>query len=219
MANDGLPQLQAFRTRIARLATTGAPAVGANNGYVSSALVSLTPTLVYEDGEETTDRNGEGVVCLSFRGPDTFRRVDWTMELCTPDPYLLELLTSGTVLTNTAAIGYAVPPLGAYDPVPVSMELWVKRVVNDRLDATFPYARWVFPMNRRMRMGTPGDFGTGGMHPTITGEAVENPLWTANGPFEDWPATVASDRAMFWLPTATAPPAAGTAYVAVPAQT
>lgn len=216
MANDGLPQLQAFRLRVARLdPLTGEPLAGASNGYVSGALITLTPTLVYEDGEETVQRNGEGLVCLSFRGPDTFRRVDWTMSLCTPDPYLVELLTSGTVLTDTGAIGYAVPALGPHDPDPVSIEVWTKRVNNERLDETYPYARWVLPWNRRIRQNTPGEFGSGAMLPEIVGESIENPNW-GTGPFADWPGTVATDRALFWLPReADDVPDPSTAYVAV----
>ena len=214
MANDALPQVQAFRTRVTRLNANGVPANGANASYVSSSLVTLDTTPVYTDGEDFQEKNGEGVVCVDFQGPATFRRVDWTLTLCTPDPLLLAILTGGATLTSGAAVGFAYPALGTIDPMNVSIELWTKRVNEGNLDDAFPYAWWVLPRAKDMRLGQKS-FGNKSVQPTVSGKATENDNWF-DGPANNW--TVASDRVLQYMPcTAAKVPAASTSYVSVAA--
>lgn len=212
MANDALGQLQAFRTRVTKLNANGVPSNGANKSYTSSALVSLQTTPVYVDGEDFQEKNGEGIVCVDFQGPDTFRRIDWTLTLCTPDAYLMELLSGGAVLTDGAATGFAYPSLGRIDPTNVSIEVWTKRVNEGNLDDDFPYAWWVLPRAKSMRLGQK-TFGNNVVQPQISGKATENANWF-DGPFQNWP--VASDRVLQWIPcTADDVPAASLAYTTV----
>lgn len=214
MANDGLPQVQAFRVRITQLNANGVPSNGPGRQYVSGSLVTLQTTPVYVDGEDFQEKNGEGIVCVDFQGPATFRRVDWTMTLCTPDPYLLAILTGGAALTSGAAVGFAYPPLGIIDPTNVSIEFWTKRVNEGNLDDAFPYAWWVLPRCKDMRLGQKS-FGNNAVMATVAGKATENANWF-DGPSNTW--DVASDRVTQYMPCVAADvPAASLSYVTVAA--
>jgi hypothetical protein len=200
MANDALPQVQAFRTRITKLDTNGVPTPGANNMYVTSALITLTTTPVYVDGDEFEEKNGGGTICVSFKGDDTFKRLDWELTVCTPDPYLLEMLTGGAVLTDGDAVGFAYPNLGPITPTPISIEMWTKRVNEGVLDPAFPYAWWVLPWSTSMRFGNK-TFGNNALLPVIQGRAFENDNWY-DGPTNDWP--VASTAPLQYIPCTAA---------------
>lgn len=214
MSNDALPQVQAFRMRVTKLNANGVPSNGANMSYVSSALVVMSTSPVYVDGEDFQEKNGEGVVCVDFQGPATFRRVDFEITLCTPDPYLMEMLSGGVALTSGAAVGFGYPALGVIDPTNVSIELWTKRVNEGNLDDTYPYGWWVLPRCKDMRIGQK-QFGNNAVKPVISGKATENANWF-DGPLNNWP--VASDRVVQYLPCAASKvPTASNAYVTVAA--
>lgn len=196
-----LPQIQACAIRVSKLQANGRTLAGSANLYVSDALVTFTATPVYEDGEEITQKNACGAVCINYKGPDDFKRLDVALVLCTPDPYLSEFLTGGEVLTDGDAVGYAYPDIGSVSGNGVSIELWAKRIDDGDLDADFPYAWWAFPKIRNLRIGE-RQFGNNPLLSPYQGQAVENPNWF-DGPLNDWP--VASDRVGQWIPTADLP--------------
>lgn len=216
MANECLPQVQACGIRVARLGLDGAPTVGASNMYVSDSLLSLAFAWVSEDGEEIVERNACGTRIVDYKEPDELRRGRVTINLLVPDPELSELLSGETVLTNTADVGGAAPALGQVPDAPVSLELWAKRILNKKVHPTKPYAWWVYPFITNLR---PADHehARANLARSFVGDAYENTLW-GNGPNNDWPAGVASDKVYQWLPTATKP-TASCGYVALPAQT
>lgn len=100
---DGSGSLFAVGTRITKLSESGAPLVGANNAYVTDALVTVGLGLEYTDGEEIIQRNGAGRNCLYYRAPDTLTRgiVD-ALTFCSPDPNVLQFLIGGNVITRAA---------------------------------------------------------------------------------------------------------------------
>jgi hypothetical protein len=200
MANDAKPQVQAFRTRITKLDDNGVPTPGASKVYVTGALTALTTNPVYVDGDEFEEKNGGGEICVSFKGPDTFKRIDWELTICTPDPYLLEMLSGGDVLTDGAAVGFAYPALGPMDPTPISIELWTKRVDEGVIDSALPYAWWVLPWCDSMRLGSK-TFGNNAILPAISGRAFENDNWF-DGPTNNWDPN--SDRVLQYIPCTAA---------------
>jgi hypothetical protein len=200
--NDCAGQVQAIRMRVTKLDSNGVPTPGAQKMYVTSALVVATLTPVYEDGTSIEEMNGEGVLCVTYYGPSSFKRVDVSLQICTPDPELLEMLTGGTRLTDdpSGAVGYAVPAIGVVEPTPVSVEIWAKRVEDGQLVDVNPYSWWVLPRVRNLRLEE-AELGNSAFMPTVTGQAFENANWY-DGPLNDWP--VASDRAMQWMPCGAA---------------
>lgn len=206
MANDCLPQVGACRLRVTRLDANGVPTQGANNVYVSSALLSVAGAWDIADGAQILQTDGCGNEILNYTSPSTLRKMNLTINLVTPDPQLSELLSAGDVLTSGGAVGYSAPSLAPLAESPVSIEVWAKRIRAGKLDTTFPYAWWVFPWVSNLR---PDDFTleNAPLLPTFVGEAYENTGWY-NGPTNDWPLPNASNRVFQWIPTATIPTAA-----------
>ncbi len=207
MTTDIKGQVQAFRMRLTKLDTNGVPTPAADMMYVTSSLVSIKTSPVYKDGADLQQENGEGVTCVDYQGPPTFRHVTIEVAICTPDPYLMDFLGSCTVLTDGDAVGAAYPALGQLDTRPIGLEWWTKRVDDGQIADAFPYAWWLAPRIRNLRIGNK-DFGNGVVLPTFTGQMFENPNWY-DGPLNNWP--VASDRVLQWVPCVSADvPAAAT---------
>lgn len=199
--NTRLPQLAACRIRVAALDTNGVPSPGAGNLYVSDTFVSIGFTPVFDEGEEITEKNACGGIVLAYLTPPSFKRGDVTITLATPDPVLGAMLGGGSILTDGERIGFAAPPIGQLNEDGVSIEVWTKRIDNGDLFADTPYAWWVYPKVKNLRLG---DFTheNAGLKPVYTGQSVENPNWY-DGPLNDWP--VESDKVFQWIPTVDLP--------------
>lgn len=181
--NDCLPHVKACRLRVARLGSDGVPEPGAENLYVSDALVLITASPEIEAGTETIERNGCGDICVNLKDEDKVKRYTVTLTVCTPDPQLHEILVGGRVAPD--GLGYMFPRLNsAISPNGVSIEAWAWRPLSDgSLDATYPYAQWAFP---RVKL-TPGErsLQNGALQNPFTGFLTENENWY-DGPANDW---------------------------------
>lgn len=100
---DNAGSVYAIGTRFTRLNADGSPLVGVGNAYVSRAIVTAGIGLEYEDGEEITQKNGAGLVCVSYRAPDTLKRGTISdLQFCSPDPHIMAFLIGGTVIERAA---------------------------------------------------------------------------------------------------------------------
>lgn len=202
MANDGAATLYAAAIRVARLDANGFTPAGPSNLYVTNTVVSMSVAPEYEEGDEVTQKDGRGLVCLAVKQPDTLKRLTVNLQVCSFDPELTEILSGGAILASTggtpSTIGYAYEAIGV-DPTPngVSIELWTQRLVNS---APVGFAHWVFP--RVYLRKTERAFSTDLTENSFEGFAIENPNW-GNGPTNDW--TASSARSAQWVQEATAP--------------
>ncbi len=195
-------QVNACAMRLARLDPSGVPLPGAENMLVTDDLVTLNWTSVYTDADEIDEKNACGTTSVNFLGEDTFKRGDIAVVLVRPNPYVQEFLSGGDLLTVVGRPkGFAAPPLGPVSSAAISIELWAYRVDDGDLDPAFPYAHYVYPKVKNLRMGD-HVHGNEAIKPAFTGRAYENINWY-DGPVGDWPAT--SDRVVQWLPAATIP--------------
>ena len=201
MSDQCLPQLQACRMRVTLLDSNGVPHPGASSVYVTKSFTEVGAAAVYTDGDEIEDKNACGEVEVNYKASDSFKRLDLTITLLTPDPFLSQLLSGGVVLTDGDAKGFAYPGIGVAPTQLVSIEVWAKRIKNGALDPDFPYAWWVFPQVQNLRIGDK-TLNAQTQNAVFTGQAVENANWF-DGPSNDWP--VASDRVAQWIPTTTLP--------------
>lgn len=189
-------------SRYARLDTNGVPLPGAENLYVSDALVTMLWTPVYTDGDEIDEKNACGTSKVYYKQPDTFKRADVTLTTVLPDPRLDEFLSGGDLLSVVGRPkGFAAPPLGPITGNGISVEIWAIRVDDGDQDPEWPYAHWVYPKIKNLRLGD-HTHEAGALKPVFSGQGYENINWF-DGPVGDWPGT--SDRVFQWLPTNVIP--------------
>lgn len=202
---DGAGSLYVVAMRVAVLNSSMGFTEGASGLYVSDSLVKVEVEPDYEDGDEKTQKNGAGRVCLNYKTPSTPKGINVKgLQLCTPDPDLEQYLAGGLVLTDSGdTVGYAMPAVGT-DPTPngVSIEFWTRAIVNGAPAAVNPYIQWVAP--RVFLKRSSQTLQEDPLETTFEGFGTENPNW-GNGPVNDW--TLDSSRAWFYRRTSTLPTA------------
>lgn len=202
MARDGAGSVYAVRMRVTNLDEDGSPLVGQSSMYTTDALVTADFTPNYEDGDDITQKNGSGVVCVSYTGPSTLKNYTGSLTICTPDPELLALLTGGSVyVSSTDPVGWQSPKTGV-DPMPngVSLELWTRAIVGGANAGSLPYFHWVLP---RVKL-TPDQvtLEAGALQPSFNFTASQNPNW-GSGPVGDFEQD--STAVVQYIRTATVP--------------
>lgn len=182
---NGAGSLYALGVQLAKLQDNGAPLQGPLASYVTDALIKIDLGLEYEEGEEVTVKNGAGVVCLSYRAPDTLKRGTISgFQVCTPDPNVKEFLIGGTVIEDGAnAIGYAAPQVGV-NPTPngVSIEAWTRAIIDGGYSG---YFWWAIPRAYLKLAGNLSLSGSDPLTPEFEGYCTQNPNW-GDGPNNDW---------------------------------
>lgn len=147
MAHDNASAVAGLAIRLTRLASDGNIVAGPSANYVTKKFVSLGFTPEYESGDEFTTKAADGSVCVSWKAPDTLKRVTLSIALCDPDPEFTEMIAGGTLLTaGGKSVGWKAPLVGV-DATPngVAIEVWSIANVGGRAAAVNPYWHWVFP--------------------------------------------------------------------------
>ena len=152
MANDYAASVTGSHIRVTKLTANGKFATGASASYVSQSFISVSFTPEYEDGDEFTQKNAAGAVCVTFKAPDTLKRVNLSVAICNPDPDFTAVIAGGTILGNGE--GWAAPAVGS-DPTPlgVAIEVWSNAVVDGKPAAGKPYFHWIFPYVKMRESG------------------------------------------------------------------
>lgn len=152
MSYDGAGSLFALGLRLTKLDSDGAPMVGPDNCYTTQALVSISLGNTYSEPDTIELRNGQGITCVYYAPPATL--LGGTIEelrVCTPDPYILEFLIGGEVITDGSdqATGYRAPQVNV-DPTPngVAVEAWSRAVLDNAFAAPLGFFHWVMPRAR-----------------------------------------------------------------------
>lgn len=155
MAHDNASSVAGMAIRLTRLQASGALVTGPSASYVTKKFVSLGFTPEYETGDEFTTKAADGSVCVTWKAPDTLKRVTLSIALCDPDPEFTEMIAGGTLLSSGgSSVGYKAPLVGV-DATPngVAIEVWSIANVNGRQAATNPYWHWVFPYAQMHQAG------------------------------------------------------------------
>jgi hypothetical protein len=212
--------------RVSRLSPTCACVAGVNNAVSTSAIVRIDSTPEYETGDDYTQKNGCGDICLSLKDCDQLKRMNLELELCVRDMELLELLTGAHLYSQTFApaaaqvAGYSRRGVGQSCPDPVSVEIWSKVIDNtgacsDVTDSTPLYWRTIWPR----ATFTLGDVSFANEIATInlSGFAEPNPAFL-DGCFNDVPAGVVLEPTSpeHYFLDAAGPPTLACGYIDVP---
>jgi hypothetical protein len=211
---DYAASIQGVSVRITRLDAAGNLLNAAGDSYTTSAFMRLSFTPEYEEGDEITEKSANGTICVSYKAPDTLKRVTLELAICEPDPELTNLMSGGLLLRknlgtfaapNRSSIGWSSPNIGD-DPAGngVAIECWSFAVKDGKRAATLPYFHWVFPYCR-MRQSGDRVIENGMLASTFEGYGIGNSLFS-NGLDDRWEFPTATERPYSyardsWAPT------------------
>lgn len=205
--------IQGVAVRVTRLDATGNPLNGPGDSYTTHAFMRVSFTPEYEEGDEITEKSANGAVCVSFKSPDTLKRITMEFAICEPDPELTALISGGILLRKNLgtfaspdhkSVGWASPAVGD-DPSGngVAIEAWSRAIVDGKPSATLPFYHWVFPY-AKLRQSGDRVIENGLLANTFEGYGLGNVLF-GSGPDERWEWPEATDRPVSYGKTAWAP--------------
>jgi hypothetical protein len=191
---DYAASIQGVSIRITRLDAAGNLLNGPGDSYVTSAFMRVSFTPEYEEGDEITEKNANGVVCVTYKSPDVLKRITMELAICEPDPEITSLISGGLLLRKgNQSIGWAAPGVGD-DPAGygVAVEVWSHAIANGKKSTTLPYFHWVFPY-AKLRQSGDRVIENGMLATTFEGYGLGNVNFN-NGPDGRWEFDVAAER-------------------------
>lgn len=92
--------------RLIKLDQCGVPVTGAESAMVvTNGFISIAVTPEYAEGEEFTQRNADGSLCVNQQDPAEFTRATLAVSLCGIDPDLMVIATGERLLTTGGPTG------------------------------------------------------------------------------------------------------------------
>lgn len=210
---DFAASVQGVAIRVTRLDAAGNLLNGAGDSYTTSAFMRVSFTPEYEEGDEIVEKSADGTICVSYKAPDTMKRITMELAICEPDSELSALISGGLLLRknfgtlgspDNKSVGWAAPSVGD-DPTGngVSVEVWSFAVKDGRRAATNPYFYWVFPY-ARLRQSGDRVIENGMIATTFEGWGLGNVTF-ASGPDGRWEWPSATERSYSYARAAWAP--------------
>lgn len=182
--------IQSCAQRYAGLTSTGAPLTGLH-GYQTSILADATITPQVEAGDEDIVKNACGSLCQTFEECDRLKTVDIEINVCSLEPDLVNLLIGGRSFVSggtTWGVEFPLPTDACNNGV--CMEMWQLAWNQDTQAVSsnsLLYVHWIFPKV----LFQIADFKVENKFTIFKfkGKCKVNPKITANGPYDDWPAS------------------------------
>ena len=210
---DYAASIQGVSIRVTRLDAAGKLLTGPLDSYTTSAFMRVSFTPEYEEGDEITEKGANGVICVSYKAPDTLKRITMELAICEPDPELSALLSGGLLLRKDISnngnpafksIGWAAPGIGD-DPAGngVAVECWSHAVSGGKRAGVLPYFHWVFPY-AKFRQSGDRVIENGMMANTFEGYGLGNTEF-GSGIDGRWEFPVAAERPYAYARTSYAP--------------
>jgi hypothetical protein len=206
---DYAASIQGVSIRVTRLDAAGNLLNGAGDSYTTAAFMRVSFTPEYEEGEEITEKGANGVICVSYKAPDTLKRITMELAICEPDPELSALLSGGLLLRKSVngevkSVGWAAPGVGD-DPAGngVSVEVWSHAVKAGKRASVLPYFHWVFPF-AKFRQSGDRVIENGMLANTFEGYGLGNVNF-GSGVDGRWEFPVAAERPYSYARTSWAP--------------
>lgn len=210
---DYAASIQGVAIRVTRLDAAGNLLNEPGDSYTTSAFIRVSFTPEYEEGDEITEKNANGVICVVYKSPDTLKRITMELAICEPDPELTQLLSGGLLLRKNLgtfsspdrkSIGWSAPAVGD-DPAAtgVAIECWSHAIKDGKKSSTLPYFHWVFPY---VKVRQSGDrvIENGMLANTFEGYGLGNVAF-GSGADERWEFPVATERPYSYARTTWAP--------------
>lgn len=210
---DYAASVQGVAIRVTRLGASGNLLTAAGDSYTTSAFLRTSFTTEYEEGDEVVEKSANGSICVSYKSPDTLKRITMELAICDPDPELTSLLSGGLLLRKNfgtfavpenLSVGWAAPAVGD-DPAGngVALEVWSHAVKDGKRASTRPFFYWVFPY-AKLRQSGDRVIENGLLANTFEGYGLGNSLFST-GPDGRWEHPVATERPYAFARTTWAP--------------
>lgn len=206
--------IQGVSIRVTRLDASGNLLNEPGDSYTTSAFMRLSFTPEYEEGDEITEKGANGAVCVTYKSPDTLKRITMELAICEPDPELTQLLSGGLLLRKNLgtfaapdrkSVGWSSPSTGD-DPAGngVAIETWSHAIIDGKKAATLPYFHWVFPY-AKLRLSGDRVIENGLLANTFEGYGLGNTAFSM-GLDDRWEFPTATERPYsyarsYWAPT------------------
>ena len=205
--------IQGVSIRVTRLDAAGNLLNGPGDSYTTSAFMRVSFTPEYEEGDEITEKSANGTVCVTYKSPDTLKRITMELAICEPDAELTSLISGGLLLRknigtfaspDNKSIGWAAPAVGD-DPAGygVAIESWSHAIKDGKKSSTLPYFHWVFPY-AKLRQSGDRVIENGMLATTFEGYGLGNVNFE-DGPDGRWEFPVAAERPYSYARTTWAP--------------
>lgn len=205
--------IQGVSIRVTRLDASGNLLNEPGDSYTTSAFMRLSFTPEYEEGDEITEKGANGAVCVTYKSPDTLKRITMELAICEPDPELTQLLSGGLLLRKNLgtfaepdrkSIGWSSPSTGD-DPAGngVAIETWSHAIIDGKKAATLPYFHWVFPY-AKLRLSGDRVIENGLLANTFEGYGLGNTAF-AMGLDDRWEFPTATERPYSYARSSWAP--------------
>ena len=188
---ENAASVQGAAIRVTRLDAAGNLLTGPHDSYTMSAFMRVTFTPEYEEGDEFTEKGASGSVCVTYKAPDSLKRLTMEIAICEPDPEFSALVGGGVLLTRDGkSVGWSTPQVGENPSGNgVAIEVYSYAVAEGKRASTNPYFHWVFPY---ATLRATGDrvIENGLLANTFSGEGLGN-INFADGPDGrwEWPST------------------------------
>ena len=210
---DYAASIQGVSIRVTRLDAAGNLLNTPGDSYTTSAFMRVSFTPEYEEGDEIVEKSANGTICVSYKAPDTMKRVTMELAICEPDPEITNLISGGLLLRKNMgtfavpdrkSIGWAAPAVGD-DPAGngVAIECWSFAIKDGKRASSLPYFHWVFPY-ARLRQSGDRVIENGMMASTFEGYALGNVTF-GNGLDDRWEFPVATERPYSYARASWAP--------------
>ena len=205
--------IQGVSIRVTRLDASGNLLNEAGDSYTTSGFMRLSFTPEYEEGDEITEKGADGTVCVTYKAPDTLKRITMELAICEPDPELTQLISGGLLLRKNLgtfaspdrkSIGWSSPSTGD-DPAGygVAIETWSHAIIDGKKAASLPYFHWVFPY-AKLRLSGDRVIENGLLANTFEGYGLGNTAF-ALGLDERWEFPTAAERPYSYARSSWAP--------------
>ena len=206
--------IQGVSIRVTRLDASGNLLNEPGDSYTTSAFMRLSFTPEYEEGDEITEKGANGAVCVTYKSPDTLKRITMELAICEPDTELTQLLSGGLLLRKNLgtfaapdrkSVGWSSPSTGD-DPAGngVAIETWSHAIIDGKKASTLPYFHWVFPY-AKLRLSGDRVIENGLLANTFEGYGLGNTAFSM-GLDDRWEFPTATERPYsyarsYWAPT------------------
>lgn len=155
MPNSTWNSIHAKRVRLTKLDNCGVPITGVDNKsqLVTKGIVKVAYTFEWEEGEDTTVKNGNGEICFQHTDPDQLKYVSTEIQFCGVDPEAFSLITGQPLILDEAgnAVGYKV----SSDPIETNfaLETWSDVVGSACGGGNKPYGYFLLPFLAAGKLG------------------------------------------------------------------